>query len=82
MRALLESIESCLTPLQMVAKTRLSATTKNGQKLLSHFLASYVADLSNTEDLLAVNRGSQIFTPSRISYTKREEFPYSTSAEL
>lgn len=63
----LVSIKSYLKPLQINVKTRLAAPIKVEQKFLLHLLlVSYVADLPETEHLLAMKRASQIFTSYHI----------------
>lgn len=82
MRALYESIESCLKPLQMVAKFGLPVVLKDGETLFLHLLLDFhAADLPNTEGLLGMKRGPQVITPYHTYLAKREDFLYSKSAE-
>lgn len=82
MRALHESIESFLKPLQIVAETGLPTATKDGQNLFLHlFIALYVADLPETEELLCLKHVSWTLPPFHTCFAKRNRFPYSTSAK-
>lgn len=80
-RALYKSIDSRLRELQMATKTGYSVA-KDGQKLSLHFLlALYVADLPETEDLLALKQASQIFTRLHVYLTRREKVQYCSRIE-
>lgn len=63
-------------------KKGLCVETKDRQKGLLHLLlAPYVADFTETEDILEMKRRSQIFSPCHIYFAIKEDFPFSNNAE-
>lgn len=64
LRALHSSINNALQPLAEASFCGLSVQTSDGFRLRLHFMmASYVADLPETEDLLSLKRGSATQSP-------------------